>query len=90
MIRGLLLGFVALSLIYAAVSVYSRSVRREKLEKGWDGDPANVGRSDADRAAHLASGMAAYQSSLRRRLILRVYVVPLVLIAATIYVVNIQ
>ena len=90
MIRGLLFGFVALSLVYAAVSVYSRSVRREKLEKGWDGDPTNEGRSDADRAAHLASGMADYHRSLRRKLILLIYVVPLVLIAATIYFVDIQ
>ena len=90
MIRGLLLGFVALTLVYVAVSIYSRSVRREKLEKAWDTDPANEGRSDADRTSHLTDGMADYHRSLRRRLILLIYVVPLVLIAATIYFVDIQ
>ena len=90
MIRGLLLGFVALTLVYVAVSVYSRSVRREWLEKAWDTDPANEGRSEADRASHLAAGMAAYHGSLRRKLIVLIYVVPLVLIAATIYFVDIQ
>lgn len=90
MIRGLLLGFVVLTVIYVVVLVYSRSVRREKLEKGWDSDPANEGRSDADRAAYLTTGMTAYHVSLRRRLIVLVYVVPLALIAATAYFVNVQ
>lgn len=90
MIRALLLGFVVLTVIYVMLSIYSRSVRREKLEKAWDTDPANEGRPAADRAASLATGMAAYHVSLRRKLIALVYVVPLALIAATIYFVDIQ
>lgn len=90
MIRALILGFGVLTVIYVVVSVYSRSVRREKLEKGWDTDPANEGRSGTDRSDYLTTGMKAYHSSLRRRLILLVYVVPLVLIAATVYFVDVQ
>ena len=90
MIRAGLLGFVVLTLVYVMVSIYSRSVRREKLEKGWDGDPANEGRPADERSRWLDAGMAVYHRSLRRRLILLVFVVPAVLIAATIYFVDVQ
>ena len=39
--------YVALTVIYFVTGIYSRSVRREKLEKEWDTDPAREG---ADRA----------------------------------------
>ncbi len=34
--RLMVLGFVVLTVVYLVVSIYSRSVRREKLEKQWD------------------------------------------------------
>ena len=39
LIRLALFGFIGLSVIYFLVSVYSRSVRREKLERRWDEYP---------------------------------------------------
>lgn len=88
LLRASLLGFVLLTVVYLLVSVYSRSVRREGLEKEWDGDPANEGRLPDERAAFIEAGMQAYRHSLRRRLILLVYIVPLVAAAATAYLVN--
>ena len=90
MIRAAVLAFVLLTVVYIVVSIYSRSVRRERLEKAWDTDPANEGRPVADRASHLAEGMKRYHASLRRRLIVLVYIVPMALVAATIYLVDFQ
>lgn len=76
-------GFLILTVIYLLVSVYSRSVRREKLEKEFDaGDVAG------DRDAYVEKGMEAYHHSLRRWLILLVYVIPIITVAITVYVVN--
>jgi hypothetical protein len=90
MLQLLIFGFIALSVVYLLVSVYSRSVRREKLEKGFDSDPANEGAPAAAREAHIAEGMARYEQGLRKKLILLVYVIPMVVIAVTIYLINVQ
>lgn len=82
-VRLAVFGFVALSVIYVAVSLYSRSVRRERLEKQWD-----AAQGPGDRAAFIEAGMAAYQKSLRRRLIWLVYIVPAAIICALVYLLN--
>ena len=35
-IRLVIFGFVGLSVIYVLLSIYSRSIRREKLENEWE------------------------------------------------------
>ena len=90
MIRAGLLAFVILTVVYLMVSIYSRSVRREKLEKAWDSDPAREGAALEERSAYIEAGMAAYRGSLRRKLIWLVYVIPMVAIMATVYAVNYQ
>ena len=84
-LRAAVLGFVLLSVVYWLVSVYSRSVRREKLEKKFD-----AGGIEADRQAYIEAGMQAYNKSLRRRLIWLVYIIPAVGVSATVYFVNYQ
>jgi hypothetical protein len=84
-LRAAVLGFILLSVVYLLVSVYSRSVRREKLEKKFD-----AGGIEADRDAYIEAGMKAYNKSLRRRLIWLVYIIPAVAISATVYFVNYQ
>ena len=84
-LRAAVLGFVLLSVVYVLVSVYSRSVRREKLEKKFD-----AGGIEADRDAYIEAGMQAYNKSLRRRLIWLVYIIPAVGVSATVYFVNYQ
>ena len=75
--RLMVLGFVVLSVVYVVVSLYSRSVRREKLEKQWD---AEIGTGD--REAYIREGMDAYRGSLKRKLIWGVYVIPLLVLLA--------
>lgn len=88
LIRLAVVGFVLLTVVYVLVSIYSRSVRRERLEKEWDTDPANEGRLPDERTAFIEAGMQTYRHSLRRRLIVLVYVVPLAAAAVTAYLVN--
>jgi uncharacterized ion transporter superfamily protein YfcC len=82
-IRLLLMALAFLAAIYFLVSIYSRSVRREKLEKRFD-----AGDVEGDRDAYIAEGMAAYEHGLRKRLIWLVIILPLVAVAATVYFVN--
>jgi len=82
------LGFVAfliMLLVYFVLSWWSRSVRREKLEQEWD-----ESIQSGDRGAFVEQGLADYDGSLRRKLILGVFVVPYLVMAVLIYVVNFQ
>jgi hypothetical protein len=80
--------YVGLTIIYFVTSIYSRSVRREKLEKEWDTDPAQEGVPEDERAAFIAAGMQAYDKGLKRRLLWLIYVVPTIGFLATIYFIN--
>ncbi|MEP2715089.1 hypothetical protein [Pseudophaeobacter sp.] len=82
-LRLLLLLLVVLTLIYGAVSLYSRERRRAKLKRRWQ-DKGLTG----DRRAFIQRGLRQYDQSLRRQLILLVYILPLGAIALVIYVVN--
>ena len=82
-IRLILLALVFLTGIYFLVSIYSRSVRRERLEKRFD-----AGGVEGDRDAYIAEGMQHYERGLRKRLIWLVIILPLVAMAVTAYFVN--
>jgi hypothetical protein len=84
-IRLAVFGYIALTIIYFLVSIYSRSVRREKLEKKYD-----AGGIEGERDAYIEAGMQAYEHGLRRRLLWLVYIIPTVVIALTVYFVNYQ
>lgn len=88
--RAGVLGFVILTVVYIAVSIYSRSVRREKLERAWDTDPAREGAAKDERDAYIEAGMQAYRHGLRRKLIWLVYILPMAVVLATVYYVNYQ
>lgn len=88
--RMAILGFIGLTLVYVVVGIYSRSVRREHLEKQWETDPAREGRTTAERNAYITAGMDAYNHSLRRKLIVLVYLIPATVFAITVYLVNYQ
>lgn len=75
--------FVVLTVIYVSVSLYSRAVRREKLEREWD-EEIRVG----DRNAFVREGLRDYDTSLRRRLILGIYIIPVAIVGTIIYLVN--
>jgi uncharacterized membrane protein len=80
--------YVALTIIYFITSIYSRSVRREKLEKEWDTDPTGEGAPQAERTAFIESGMQAYEKGLKRQLLWLIYVIPTIGFMTTIYFVN--
>jgi Ca2+/Na+ antiporter len=84
-IRLVIFGFLALSVVYLIVTIYARSVRRENLEKEFD-----AGGVDGDRDAFIADGMARYRTSLRKKLLLGIYLIPMLVVAVTIYLVNYQ
>lgn len=88
-IRLMLLGLIACTAAYLLISVYSRSVRREKLEKRWAEEHPEGGDPVA-RDAYIEQGMADYQRGFRRKLIWLVYVVPLIALIAVQYVVNVN
>lgn len=83
-VRLVIFGFLVLSVVYVCVSLYSRSVRREKLEAEWE----ETRPEGIHRDAFVKEGMKEYEASLRRRLILLVYVIPPILVGAIIYFVN--
>ncbi len=86
-VRLIVFGFLALSVVYLCISLYSRSIRREKLEDEWDANPPADATPDM-RASFIADGMAVYESGLRKKLILLVYVIPPLIVAAIIYFIN--
>ncbi len=89
LIRLVVLGFIGLSVVYFAISIFSRSIRREKLEKEWDANPPEGGDM-ATRATYIKEGMAAYESGFRKKLIVLVYIVPPLFVAAILYLTNAQ
>lgn len=82
-LRLILILLAVLTVVYAAVSLYSREMRRAKLKRRWK-DKGLTG----DRAAFIQRGLKQYDRSFRRRLILLVYIIPLGALALLIYVIN--
>lgn len=74
---------IVLTIVYVALSIYSRLVRRRKLIAHWE----KKGMT-GDRDAFVARGLHKYENSFRKKLLLGVYVVPLGAIALLIYVTN--
>jgi len=83
MIRLYLFGFLILGVIYVCLSFYSRGMRRDKLEREWD-----EGGIAEDREIYVRKGLEDYDGSLRRKLIVGVFVVPILFIVTLIYVTN--
>ena len=67
-VRLVVFGFIALSVIYFAISIYSRSIRREKLEDSWA--EQNPGSEDMQaRAEYVQAGLVEYNTGIRPKLI---------------------
>ena len=82
-IRLAVVALVLMTIVYVCLSWYSRSVRREKLERQFD-----AGGIEGDRDAFIEQGLAEYESSLRAKLIWGVYVIPFALIPLMLYINN--
>lgn len=86
-VRLVVFGFLALSVIYLSLSVYFRSVRRENLEDDW-AENHPTGGDQSDRDDYIDRGMKEYSGSIRKKLILLVYIIPLIAIAVIQYLTN--
>ena len=84
LVRLIVFGFVALGIIYLSISLYSRSVRKERLENEYDANPV----AGMTREAYVQKGVEAYNKSFRPKLIGLVFVIPPLAVAAIIYVTN--
>lgn len=82
-LRLALFALVGLTVVYFLTSIYSRSVRREKLEKRWVAEEL-----EGDRDAWIEKGMQDYEKGLKRRLLWLIYILPMLAFVATIYFVN--
>ncbi len=80
LIRLVFFGFLGLSVVYFMISIYSKSVRREKLEDRWGEDNPDS-KDEAARAAFVDQGMVEYNTGIRPKLILLVYVIPAIIVA---------
>ncbi len=83
LIRLTIISFIVLSIFYVLIRIYSRSLRREKLEKQWV-EEGSIG----DRAAYVEAGMKEYDQSIRPRLIILVYFIPMIVVFTMLYVTN--
>ncbi len=81
--RLVVICFVVMTVVYVALSLWSRSVRKRKLAREWDEEI-----HEGDRDAFIDDGLEAYSHSLRRRLILLVYIIPVIVIGLIVYLVN--
>ncbi|NIY79773.1 MAG: hypothetical protein HWE33_13440 [Rhodobacteraceae bacterium] len=82
-LRFLIIGFVVMTLFYGLLSIYVRSLTRERLEEDWEKE-GSIGERDA----YVEEGIKAYERSFRPKLLLLVYILPLIVFAAIFYVTN--
>ncbi|MEX0285794.1 MAG: hypothetical protein AB3N23_14395 [Paracoccaceae bacterium] len=82
-IRLIFILLIVLSVVYIVLSFWSRNKRRQKLIAWWD-EKGHKG----DRDAFVQRGLRQYDKSFRRKLLLGVYIIPILVIAVMIYVMN--
>lgn len=82
-LRFLLIGFVLLSVLYGLLTIYVRSLTRERLEDEWEKE-GSIG----DRDAYVEEGINDYESSFRPKLLLLVYILPLIVFCTIFYLTN--
>jgi hypothetical protein len=85
----MVVGFFVLSIAYVLVAAYERSRKRQSLETDFDTGMAGGAEAET-REAFIAEGLADYAVSLKRRLLLLIYIIPMTAVAVTAYVVNLM
>ena len=84
LVRLVVFGFIALGVIYLSISLYSRSVRREKLEDEYD----ETTIANMSRAEFVEKGVISYNNSFRPKLIALIFVIPPIIVASIVYITN--
>ncbi|MDO5612031.1 MAG: hypothetical protein Q4G14_02165 [Paracoccus sp. (in: a-proteobacteria)] len=76
------------ALFYVLLSLYIRSLRREKLEEEWDRRHPDRAGDSRERKDFVRRSMVGFEKTLKARLVGLVFVVPTLAIMAIIYYVN--
>ncbi|WP_417248409.1 hypothetical protein [Celeribacter sp.] len=82
-LRFLVIGFVVLTALYWLLSIYLRSITRERLEEEWV-EQGSIGAQDD----YVEEGMAEFERSFLPKLVLLVYIIPLIAFTAILYITN--
>lgn len=78
------------ALFYVLISIYVRSLQRERLEERWDKrHPDRAGHSP-ERREFVRKAMVGFDKTLKARLVALVFVLPNIALAAIVYYVNWQ
>ncbi len=80
MIRFFFILLVVQTIVYVVASIHSRNVRRHRLEARWEAE----GRT-GEREAFVDRGLREYDNSVRAKLLLGIYVVPIVGVVLAVY-----
>lgn len=83
LIRPLVMAFLVLSVIYIIASVWSRVAARIRLGREWD-----EGDRTGDRDDYIEAGLKEYETSLKRRLLLLIYIIPMTFFAVVFVAMN--
>ncbi len=79
-IRNGVLVFFLLSVVYIALTIMGRIKQKEKLKVEYDATTTELSKSD-----FIDRGMEAYNKSLRAKLVLGVYIVPLMIFGILVF-----
>ncbi len=82
LVLRLVILFAVLTVIYLGLSRYFRWYKSRELETRFDSGEVR----SRDREGYVARGMAEYDRSLTRKLLLGVYLVPIGIVALLIYI----
>lgn len=74
--------FAILTVIYILLTKYFRWSRKRELENRFDSGAVRAN----DRKGYVARGMAKYESSLTKKLLLGVYLLPIGIVVLLIYI----
>jgi len=81
--RLILVMLVVSSIVYVSLWFYLRAAQTERLEQDWE----DAGRP-GPRDAYIREGLERRALTTRRRLLLGVYVVPILLVTTLVYLTN--
>lgn len=83
LLRLVVMMAVVLSVVYVCLLFWSRAGEKARLRKVWDEDQPPMPED-----AYVREGLRQYEGSLRRKLLLGVYILPISAVVTLIYVTN--
>jgi hypothetical protein len=91
-IRFFIIGMIALTVLYILLGIYVRSLTRERLEEEWasENEASLEEGSNAARDDYVEAGMQDYAGSIRPKLLLGVYILPMITFCVVFYMTNIM